>query len=140
VRVRRRAVDVKVVLLDVLTVIAFRVGQAKQPFLQDPVPAIPQGQRPAQALRIIGIAGNAILTPFVRARAGLVMRKIVPCVAAFAIVLPNGAPLALAQVGSSFLPGSLLRRAVQWDLLLCFLFHSKSPNLWIGQHMSTVCR
>jgi hypothetical protein len=45
VRVRGRAVEVEVVLLDVLSVISLAVGQAEQPFLDDGVVAIPKRKR-----------------------------------------------------------------------------------------------
>ena len=56
VRMRRRAVEVEVVFLDVLAVIAFAVGQAEQPFLEDGILAVPQGQREAEPLLIVGDA------------------------------------------------------------------------------------
>ena len=45
VRVGRRAVEVEVVLLDVLAVVAFTVGQPEQPLLEDRILAVPQRQR-----------------------------------------------------------------------------------------------
>ncbi len=42
VRVARRSVEVVVQLLDVFAMIAFRVGQPEQPFLEDRVFAVPQ--------------------------------------------------------------------------------------------------
>src|SRR5437773_5009074 len=59
VRMRGSAVEVKVVLLDVLSVIALTVGQSEQAFLQDRVLAIPQGQREAESLLVIRDAGQA---------------------------------------------------------------------------------
>ena len=44
VRVGRRAVEVEVVLLHVLAVVAFAVGQAEEPLLEDRILAVPQGQ------------------------------------------------------------------------------------------------
>jgi hypothetical protein len=41
VRVRRRAVEIKVVLFDVFAVIAFAVGQSEQPLLENRIPAVP---------------------------------------------------------------------------------------------------
>ena len=73
VRVRRRAVEVEVVLLDVLAVVALAVGQAEQPLLEDRVLAVPQGQREAEPLLVVGDAGQAVLAPAIGARAGLVV-------------------------------------------------------------------
>ena len=49
VRVRRRAVEVEVVLLDVLAVVALGAGQAEEPLLEDRVAAVPQ--RSAKQMR-----------------------------------------------------------------------------------------
>ena len=54
VGVGRRGVEVEVVLLDVLAVVALAVGQAEQPFLQDGVPPVPQREREAEALLVVG--------------------------------------------------------------------------------------
>ena len=104
VRVRRRRVEVEVVFLDVLAVIALAVGQAEQPLLENRVLAVPQGQREAEPLLVVGDAGQAIFAPAIGARAGLVVAEIVPGIAAFAIVLADGAPLSFAQIGSPFFP------------------------------------
>jgi hypothetical protein len=44
VRVRGRAVEIKVVFLDVLAVVAFRVGETEQAFLEDRIGLVPQRQ------------------------------------------------------------------------------------------------
>ena len=108
VRVRRRAVEVEVVLLDVLAVVALAVGQAEQAFLEDRVLAVPQGQGEAEPLLVVGDAGQAVLAPAVGAGAGLVVAEVVPGVAALAVVLADGAPLSFAEVRPPLLPGDLL--------------------------------
>ena len=65
VRVGWRAVEVEVVLLHILAVVALTVGQAKQPFLEDRVLTIPQGQCEAQVLLIIRNPSQTILAPAV---------------------------------------------------------------------------
>ena len=106
VRVGRRAVEVEVVLLDVLAVIALAVGQAEEPLLEDRVLAVPQGQREAEPLLIVGNSGQAVFAPSIRSRAGLVVGEVIPGVAAFAVVLANRPPLAFAQVRPPLLPGN----------------------------------
>ena len=81
VRVRRRRVEVEVVLLDVLAVIALAVGQAEQALLQDRVAPVPQREREAEALLVVGDAAEAVLAPAIRARARLVVGEVVPGVA-----------------------------------------------------------
>ena len=102
----RRAVEVEVVFLDVLAVVAFAVGQAEQAFLEDRVLAVPQGQGEAEPLLVVGDAGQAVFAPAIGARAGLVVGEVIPGVAAFAVVLADRAPLALAEVRSPLLPGN----------------------------------
>jgi hypothetical protein len=43
VRVSRRRIEIEIVLLYVLTVIAFAIGEAEGAFLQDRITAVPQG-------------------------------------------------------------------------------------------------
>jgi hypothetical protein len=52
--VGRRAVEVEVVLLDVLAVVAFTVREAEKPLLQDRVFAVPQDEGEAEPLLVIG--------------------------------------------------------------------------------------
>src|SRR5512135_1780707 len=93
-----RAVEVEVVLLDVLTVVALGVGQPEHPLLQQRVAAVPQRQREAEPLLVVAEAGDAVLAPPVRAGARLIVREVGPGIAAGTVVLPHRAPLTLAQV------------------------------------------
>ena len=86
VRMGGRAVEVEVVLLDVLAVVALGVGQAEQPLLQQRVTAVPQRQRKAQPLLVVADAGEAVLAPPVRPSAWL-LASIVHC-RRYAIVMP----------------------------------------------------
>ena len=114
VGVRRRAVDVEVVLLDVLAVVALAVGEPEQPLFQDRVPLVPERERKAQPLLVVGDSAQAVFAPPVGARARLVVREVVPRVAVLAVVLADRAPLPLAEVGSPFLPrDARLARVVQ---------------------------
>ena len=88
VRVRWRTVDVKVVLLDILAVVALAVGQAKQALLEDGVSTVPQREGKAQTLLLIANAGNAVLSPVIGPRARLIMVEVVPCVTALTVVPP----------------------------------------------------
>ena len=105
---RRRAVEVEVVFLDVLAVIAFAVGQAEQALLENRILAVPQGQREAEPLLVVGDAGQAVFAPAIGARAGLVVAEIIPGVAAFAVVLANRSPLPFAEVGAPLFPRRLV--------------------------------
>jgi hypothetical protein len=113
-----RAIEVEVILLDVLAVIALAIGQAKKAFLYDRIFAVPQRHRKAQQLLIVRYSGEPVLAPTVRPRTRLIMAEIVPGIAVFAVVFAHGSPLSLGQVrtprfprhprGSRFLQPSLL--------------------------------
>ena len=104
VRMRRRGVQVVVQLLHVLAVVTLRPRQAKKAFFQDRVPAVPQGDREAEYLATVADAGEAVLVPAVGARAGLVVRKVVPGRAVRAVVLADRAPGALGEIWAPALP------------------------------------
>jgi hypothetical protein len=126
VRVGRSAVEVEVVLLDILSVIALAVGQPEQALLQDRVLSIPEGERKAEPLLVIRNAGQPVLAPAVGAGAGLIVSKVVPGVAAFAVILAHGSPLPFAEVGSPLLPRSLLLPSLLQAELFCS--HDAPPN------------
>ena len=75
---RRRAVEVEVVLLDVLAVIAFVAGEAEEALLEDRVAAVPEREGEADVLVAVADAGDAVLVPAVGARAGVVVRADTP--------------------------------------------------------------
>src|SRR5277367_3811150 len=107
VRVGGSAIEVKVVLLYVLAMITFAVGQAEKPLLEDRIFAVPQRDREAQHAVNVANPGQTVLAPTVCARARLVMREIVPGIAVLAVVFADGAPLPLAKVGTPFFPRNL---------------------------------
>ena len=107
VRVRRRAVQIEVVLLHVLAVVTFGIGESEEPLLDDGVGSIPQRQGEAQQLLIVAESAQAILPPAVGARTRLVVGEVTPCVAVCAVVFAHGAPLALTEVWTPLLPGNL---------------------------------
>ena len=59
VGVRRRAVEVEVVLLDILAVVRLAVGEPEQALLQDRVALVPQRQRKAQPLLVVADSPRA---------------------------------------------------------------------------------
>ena len=93
----RRAVEVEIVFLHVLAVIALAVGQAEQALLEDRVLAVPEREREAEPLLVVGDAGQPVLAPVIRPRARLVVAEVIPGIAVLAVILAHGAPLALAQ-------------------------------------------
>ena len=81
VRVRRRAVEIEVVLLHVLAVIPLAVGQTEQPLLKDRILAVPERQSEAKPLPVVAEARQSVFAPAVGARARLVVAEVVPRVA-----------------------------------------------------------
>src|SRR4029453_1844077 len=63
VRVGGRAVEVEVVLLDVLAVVRLTVGESEQALFQDRVPLVPQGQGEAEPLLVIREAREPVPAP-----------------------------------------------------------------------------
>ena len=78
---RRRGVQIEITLLHILTMVAFRTRQTEESFLEDTVFAIPKRQREAQAALAITDSQQPVLTPSIRATAGMIMRKVIPTVA-----------------------------------------------------------
>src|SRR5438552_15997138 len=97
---RRRAVDVKVALLHVFAVVAFLIGQAEEPLLQDRVAAVPKRQRETQPALTIANPQQPVLAPAISAAAGVIVGKIIPAIAAGRIILAHGAPLAFRKIGT----------------------------------------
>src|SRR5262249_47962690 len=122
-----RIVEIEVVLLHVLAVVALAVGQPEQPFFQDRVAAVPQRQREAEPLPIVGDARQAIFAPSIGPGPSLVVSEIIPGVAPFAIVLPAGPPLPLAEVRPPPFPRtSMLPGLFESDM---FFRHTVPPSL-----------
>ena len=63
VGVRRRAVEVEVVLLDILAMVRLAVGEPEQALFQDRVALVPQRQRKAQPLLVIAESAEPVLAP-----------------------------------------------------------------------------
>ena len=78
VRMGRRAVEVEVILLDVFAVVAFAVRQTEQAFFENWIFAVPEGQREAEPLLVVGDAGQAVFAPAIGARAGLIVARSSP--------------------------------------------------------------
>src|SRR6185503_13698483 len=124
--------EIVVDLLDVLAVVAFLVGQAEQPLFQDGVVPVPQRERQAQELPVIGKAGEAVLAPAVGAAARLVVGEIVPCRAVGAVVLAHRAPLPLTEIWAPATP--ILRAGAAFFDASLFGFvdlrHGLSAPVW----------
>ena len=108
---RRRRIEVEVILLHVLAVIAFISRQAEQAFFQDGIAPIPQRQREADPLVAVADPADAVFSPAIGARARMVVREIFPGRPVRAVIFADGAPLPLGEIRSPALPvlGALVR-------------------------------
>ncbi len=111
-RVTRRRVEVPPVLLGVLSVVPLVAGEAEDPLLQDRVAAVPEREPETEALLDVAEAGEPVLAPPVRPRAGMVVREVLPRGAVGAVVLAHRPPLALADVGAPQIPVARLPQTV----------------------------
>ena len=59
----RRAVEVEVIFFDVLAVVAFAVCEPEEPLLEDRVFSVPEGERKAEELLVIGNPRQPVLAP-----------------------------------------------------------------------------
>ena len=105
-------VQVPPVLLDVFAVVALLASKAEGSFLQDRVPPVPEREAKAETLLDVAEARQAVLSPAVRPRPGVVVREVIPCVAVVAVVLSDSAPLPLAEVRPPEVPVAGLPQAV----------------------------
>ena len=98
VRVRGRAVEIEVVLLDVLAVVAFGSCESEETFFQNGIAAVPERDREADELMAIANARQAVLVPAVGVRTRVVVGKVGPGASVRAVVFTDRAPGALADV------------------------------------------
>src|SRR5205807_10278836 len=98
------SIQIVVELLDVLPMVAFFIREPEQTLLQDWIPAVPQGDRQAQQLPVIAKAADPILAPAIGTTARLVMCQIIPGGPVWAVILPHGSPLSLAEIRAPATP------------------------------------
>src|ERR1700730_18630750 len=104
IRMRRRRIEIVVLLLHILAVIALAVGQAEEPLFENGIARIPQRHAQAQALLVVGKPADAVLAPAVGATPCMIVREVFPRGAVGAVVLARRAPLALGEIRAPSLP------------------------------------
>ena len=105
-------VEVPPVVLGVLAVIAFLVGQPEHPLLEDRVDAVPQGEAEAHPSEHVAQARHPVLVPAEGAGPGVVVRERVPGVPVRAVVLADRAPRPLGEIRAPLIPRARLAPAV----------------------------
>src|SRR4029453_19051810 len=96
--VARQRVHIPPIFLHVLAMIPLRPGQPERSLLQDRIASVPQHQAKAEPLLDVAEPGQAVLTPAISTRPGMVMRQVVPRLTVGAVILPHRPPLPLADV------------------------------------------
>ena len=112
---RRRCVEVPVVLLHVLAVVAFHAGEPEEALLQDGVLAVPQRDGERDDAAVVAEAEQAVLAPPISARDGVFVREVAPGVAVGGVILAHGSPLALGEIRAPappFFSGARLLQAL----------------------------
>src|SRR6185295_16744088 len=99
-----QSVEAPPVLLDILTVVSLRTGQAEHALLQDRIDTVPQGQGKAEFVVDVRQTCHAVFVPPVRARSRMIMWKVIPSITVVAVVLTNGAPSPLGQIRPPLVP------------------------------------
>ena len=120
---RRRRIEVIIQFLNVLAVIAFAACEAEEALLYDRIVAIPKRQRKADSLVTVADAGDAVLVPTIGARAGMIVRKIVPRRAVRRVILADSSPGTFAQIWPPAFP--VFRPRVRFGKALFFCFHNR---------------
>src|ERR1700736_6032672 len=95
IAVRGSRVEVEIIFLHILAMISLMSSKTEQALLQDMIAAVPHGEAETNHLMAVADASNTVFSPAVRARSGVVMRKIFPSRTVGAVVLAYGAPLPL---------------------------------------------
>src|SRR5882724_1534130 len=125
----RSRVEIKVILLEVFTMIAFAAGETEGALFKDRITAIPERQRKTDQLMAIADARESVLVPAIGARSRVIVWQVVPRGAMRAVVFTHGAPRALADVRPPALPMCLALTRLFEPLLLgshssfCFSVH-----------------
>src|SRR5437764_9944043 len=89
-----------IILLHILTMIAFWTRQAEEPLFEDRISPIPQAEREAEQARLITNAQQTIFAPPIGTGASMLMRKGIPGATIGRVILADRAPLTVGEVRS----------------------------------------
>src|SRR5919197_2802517 len=78
VGVGRGRVEVEVIFLNVFPMVTLSATEAKEPFFQERITAIPERQGKTQPLVLIGDPGEAVFSPPVGSRTSMIMGEKIP--------------------------------------------------------------
>src|SRR5439155_12772840 len=83
---------------DVLAVVALRIAEPEEAFLEPIVLPVPERNREVQEAVSIADPAQAVLAPPIASGVGLIEREVVPGVTVGRVVLADGAPLPASQI------------------------------------------
>ena len=92
VRMRRRVVDVEVILFHILAMIAFVRREPEEALLENRIAAVPECRREHENLVAIADARDAVFAPAIGFAASQIVRQKRPGVAAEAVILAHAWP------------------------------------------------
>ncbi len=93
---------------------------------------VPKRQRKTEHLLVVADTGQTILVPTVGARAGMIVREVLPGVAIFAVVFAHRPPGALAEIRPPAIPwfAALMRLAQPVLFCICHAIYSSGLSLF----------
>ena len=111
--------------------IALPAIEAEEPVLHMAIAAVPHGKGEGEVLVQVAEAEDAVLAPAEGPRSSLVVGEVAPGVSVIGIVLADGAPGPLGEVGTPEVPGPGLLRseAVVTAVSHAFLLTGHPPIL-----------
>jgi hypothetical protein len=101
-----RAIKIKVVFFNVLSVISLLAGQSKRAFLQEGISSIPQGQCETEILVAIADSTETVFAPAISTGTGMLVREIAPGFTVGTVVLSHSSPSTLGEKGPPTVPMS----------------------------------
>jgi len=104
----------KIVVLDVFTVIALSIGQAKWTFLQDGVLTIPESQGKTESTLVITDPQQTILSPAIDTSMSMIVGEGSPGIAISRVILADSAPLPFWQITTPTPPWHIFTIALSY--------------------------
>ncbi len=87
---RGRRVEIVVQLLDILAMVPLVSSNTKETLLEDAILSVPEREREAETLMVVGDTTETVLAPAVDTRTRMLMRKVAPGIPVRRVVLADG--------------------------------------------------
>src|SRR6266566_3220174 len=119
-------VEKEIIFFDILPMVAFRIRQAEEPFLQNWIGLVPQGKSKTHESLIVTNTQQAILAPTIGARTRVIMWEVIPCITIDGIILTYSTPLAFTKIRSPAIPRLTILMRFLKSALFCVWHHVPS--------------